>query len=98
MYVRKLEVAKSMKINIEDIQTTAAEFKKASEDTEDMIVRLQQAVKKLEESWEDAGQQTFYKYYQEWHTHISGFSQLLEVIGTELDAIAARYMEADGDI
>ena len=86
-----------MKVPLEDLQKAAAEFKSASEETDQVIRKLEKVVKRLEDSWDDQGQQIFFKYYQEWHTHISGFSQLLDAASMELYAIAQRYSDADSD-
>lgn len=92
---KKSRIANSMKASLEEIKNAASEFKKASSETDEIIDRLELAVKRIEDNWDDAGQQIFYKYYQEWHNHISGFSQLLDTISVELKAIADRYEDAD---
>ena len=87
-----------MKISPSELEKAAQEFKTASLETDQMMSRLEKVIKNLETSWEDAGQQVFFQYYQEWHAHISGISQLLSLTGDELNAIAERYSSADGEL
>lgn len=86
-----------MKISPYELKKISKEFEIASQDTAAIISRLQKIVKDLELSWDDAGQQAFYRYYQEWNSHISGVSQLLSLTADELNAIADRYSLADSD-
>ena len=86
-----------MKISLSELQKASQEFKSASSDIDEIMVRLEKVTKDLEASWEDAGQQVFFQYYQEWHSHISGISQLLNLTADELSAIAERYSVADGE-
>ena len=87
-----------MKISPSELQKASQEFKTASQETDEIMSKLEKVIKSLEESWEDAGQQIFFRYYQEWHTHVSGISQLLNLTADELNAIAERYSNADGDL
>lgn len=86
-----------MKISLSALQKASSEFKASSLETEMMMDRLQKVIKELESSWEDAGQQAFFQHFQEWRTHISGISHLLDMTANELDGIVARYIKADGD-
>ena len=87
-----------MKISPSELQKASREFKTASLETDEMMSRLESVIKNLEATWEGAGQEAFFQYYQEWHTHIGGISLLLNLTGDELNAIAERYSEADGDL
>lgn len=87
----------SMKVSLDDLEKTAKEFQKAGDETNAILNRLEKSVKDLEDSWDDAGQQIFYKYYQDWHSHIVVISQLLDMAANELNAIAERYHSADND-
>lgn len=87
-----------MKISPSELQKASQEFKTASQETDEMMGRLEKVIKNLEATWEDAGQQAFFRYYQEWHTHVGGISQLLNLTAVELNAIAERYSIADADL
>ena len=84
-----------MKVMPDELLETAGEFHRASQETEAMISRLNEAMKKLEESWSDAGQQIFYQYYKEWQQHMGGFSIILDLVSKDLTTIAERYTDAD---
>lgn len=92
--IRKKNV---MKISPSELQKASQEFKAASQETDEMMSKLEKVVKDLAATWEDAGQQVFFQYYQEWHAHIGGISQLLNLTADELNAIAERYATADAD-
>lgn len=87
-----------LKISPSELQKASQEFKAASQETDEIMNRLENVVKNLETSWEDAGQQVFFQYYQEWHSHVAAISQLLNLTANELSAIAERYSNADGDL
>ena len=91
----KREVRRVMKVSPDELLETADEFHRASKETEVMVSRLNQAMKKLEETWSDAGQQVFYQYYKEWQQHMGGFSLILDLVAKDLKAIAERYSDAD---
>lgn len=86
-----------MKVSINDLEKTSSKFRQASQETHEIMGGLEKTVKELEETWEDAGKQVFFKYFQEWQAHISGVSELLNMAANELDAIAERYLKADSD-
>ena len=86
-----------MRVSLDDLKKTAKEFRNASIETNAIFNRLEKSVKDLEESWDDASQQIFYRYYQDWHTHIVVISQLLDMSANELDGIAERYLSADDE-
>lgn len=87
-----------MKISPSELQKASQIFKAASRETDEMMTKLEKVIKDLESTWEDAGQQVFFQYYQEWHSHIGGISQLLNLTADELNAIAERYFQADADV
>lgn len=87
----------NMKVSLNDLRNVSREFKAASQETDALMARLNAVVKRLEETWNDAGQEVFYKYYEEWQANISGVSELLNLAANELDAVAERYYKADGD-
>ncbi len=86
-----------MKISLIDLQKASKEFKAASQASDEIMANLKKVMENLESTWEDANQQTFYQYYQEWHNHARGVSQLLNLTADELNAIAERYFSADSD-
>jgi len=84
-----------MNVNPEQLEEAAKEFVNASEETDEMVARLGKTVKELENHWADAGQQKFYMYYREWHTHMGGFSKVLMMVAREMEALAERFKDAD---
>ena len=87
-----------MKISPDELRKAALEFKIASGDSDEIIHRLNSVVKSLDASWDDANQQMFYKYFQEWYSYASGISQLLFLISGELEAVAEKYSDADSSV
>lgn len=84
-----------MKIPVDDLVWAASKFREASSSTDALISDLESTMGRLQESWEDAGQQVFFLYYQEWRESIGAFPEILATIAGELDAMAERYTKAD---
>jgi WXG100 family type VII secretion target len=77
-----------------ELKKASQEFRGASRETRDIVQKLEKTITNLESCWQDASQQKFFGYYKEWHQHIQGFSQILDEIAAELDAVADRYANA----
>jgi len=86
---------KQLKIPVDDLYQTASEFKAVGEESRKHIGRLEKAMHALEREWDAASKQVFYKNYEEWRTHMQGFSALLENIAREINAIADRFERED---
>jgi WXG100 family type VII secretion target len=91
----KKERLSVMNIPLDELYDAAKEFHQAGKETDALVLRLGERMKKLEASWLDAGQQAFFQYYHEWQPHMGGFAAILLQIAAELEAIADRYSEAD---
>lgn len=85
-----------MKINPSELQRAAQEFEAASQATDEIMGNLEKVISELQTTWDNVDQQVFFAYYQEWHSHVIGISQLLNLTANELNAIAERYSSADG--
>lgn len=83
-----------MKAIPSELNKAGKEFRGASKDTQAIVRKLEQTISSLETCWADASQQRFFEYYKEWHQHMQGFSQILEEIASELDAVSDRYTNA----
>lgn len=84
-----------MKIPIDDLLWASGRFREANNTTDALIGDLETTMRKLQDSWEDAGQQVFFSYYQEWRDSIGAFPEILAAIARELDSLAQRYADAD---
>ena len=85
-----------MRVLPDELFEAAKDFRDASADTSEIVTRLEERVRRLENSWSDAGEQTFHRYYREWHTHVQGFVAVLDAIAEDMEVIAQNYMSVDG--
>lgn len=85
-----------MEVSTDELVVAATEFEQAADDMQLIIERLEKTIAHLEENWQDAGKQTFYQYYDEWHRYMGGFSEILNLTAKELKSIAENYDEASG--
>lgn len=84
-----------IKVTPEQVHEVANQFKQASQQSQDMVSRLQSTMNSLQPEWEGMTQQRFYGEYEQWKTSMNQFVQLLQSIGQQLDAIADRFAAAD---
>ncbi|MBM4431433.1 MAG: WXG100 family type VII secretion target [Chloroflexi bacterium] len=84
-----------IKVSPEQVRQVAGQFKQASGQSQEMVNRLSQTVNSLQPDWEGMTKERFYGDFQQWSTSMRQFVELLNNIGTQLDAIAARFAAAD---
>lgn len=85
-----------MKVSTEELVVAATEIEQAADEMQLLTERIEKIMAHLEENWQDAGKQTFYQYYDEWHRYMGGFSQILNMTAKELKSIAENYEEVSG--
>ncbi|MCC6420708.1 MAG: WXG100 family type VII secretion target, partial [Gemmataceae bacterium] len=85
----------SIRIPIDQVRAAGSEFKLASQQSLEIVKRLQRAVGDLETQWEGYAQQRFFQEYRQWETMMRQLSQLLEDVGVQLQAVAGDFEEAD---
>ena len=79
----------------EEVHNVANQFSQASQESQDMIGRLESTMSNLEPQWEGMTKQRFYQEYQNWRNQMRNFVDLLNQISQELHAIADRFAAAD---
>lgn len=84
-----------LSITPESLTAAAGEFHTAGDDLLAILKRLDETTGGLQEQWEGAAQQAFFKKYQELRQYMEAFSILLDHISTEMNAMAERYDSAD---
>lgn len=84
-----------IRITPDQVRGVAQQFKSASGESQGMVQKLQSAINSLESEWEGMTKQRFYQEFQQWQQTMSQFVELLNGIGQQLDAIAARFEAAD---
>lgn len=87
-----------IKLDVNELNTAASEFQKASEVTDALRDNLAEMIVKVSESIPEADEQIFNQYFQEWHTQSGLYARALFAISLELNAMAERYTAADTDI
>ncbi len=84
-----------IKVSPEQLHQVAGQFKQASQQSQEMVNRLQQTMSNLQPEFEGMTQQRFYGEYEQWRSSMGQFVQLLNSIGQQLDQIADRFAAAD---
>lgn len=84
-----------IKITPDQIRQVGNQFKQASQQSNDMVSKLQSTMSGMEGEWEGLTKQRFYQEFQQWRTSMNQFVELLNGIGQQLDTIAARFQAAD---
>ncbi len=84
-----------IKITPDQVRQVGSQFKQASQQSQDMVNRLQNTINGMEPEWEGLTKERFYQEFQQWRTSMTQFVELLNNIGQQLDAIAARFEAAD---
>lgn len=84
-----------IKVTPEQVHEVANQFKQASQQSQEIVNRLQSTMSSLQPEWEGMTQQRFYGEYEQWRNSMNQFVQLLQSIAQQLDAIADRFAAAD---
>jgi len=84
-----------IKITPSQVRSVASTFKQKSQESQQMISQLESQVNAMQPEWEGMTSQRFYNDYQSWRNSMKQFSQLLESIGSQLDAIATKFEGLD---
>ena len=82
-------------ITPEQVHDVANQFNGASQQSDQVVNRLESTVNGLAARWEGMAKQRFYGDYEIWRSSMRGFVQLLGEISQELHAIADRFSAAD---
>lgn len=82
-----------MKMSPRHLQAAAQEFRSAARQADTMVHRLDEQMRKLEESWEDVGKQTLMDHYREWHVYMGNVAQALATMADELEAVAGKVTD-----
>ncbi len=88
---------RSITVSPDTLSDVAAKFREAGEETDRIINQLRDTLKDLENTWKGADQQMFYKYFDEWQSHMTGVSHLIRLAAQDLDSMSERYFAADRD-
>jgi WXG100 family type VII secretion target len=83
-------------IPCEDLREASEAFSAASKESLAVLERLEKATADLEAKWDGASQQTFFKNYRDWRTHMRLYAGLLADIAKEILSLAERFERADG--
>lgn len=82
-------------ITPEQVREVSAQFKQASQQSQEMVTRLQNKVNSLQPEWAGLTKERFYQEFQQWQATMRDFVALLNGIGQQLDAIAQKFETVD---
>lgn len=84
-----------MQITPKQVRRISDQFGQASQESQQMVSRLQNTMNGLAPDWEGMTKERFFQSYEQWRTSMTQFVQMLQQIGQELDNIATRFEQAD---
>jgi len=84
-----------IRISPDQVRQMSGQFKQASQQSQQIMSNLQNTVNSMQGDWEGMTQQRFYQEFEQWKASMTQYSQLLDNIGQQLDAIAARFQQID---
>lgn len=84
-----------IKITPEQVRGVAAQFKGSSEQSREMISKLNAAVNGMQNDWAGLTKEHFYGDFQQWQSRMNEFVSVLDQINMQLVAIATRFENAD---
>ncbi|MBN1266495.1 MAG: WXG100 family type VII secretion target [Anaerolineales bacterium] len=79
----------------EEVHQVANQFNQASQESEQMVQRLESTVNNLAPNWDGMTSQRFYSDYETWRTSMRQFVEMLGQVSQEMHAIADRFAAAD---
>jgi WXG100 family type VII secretion target len=79
----------------DQVRQVSAQFKQASQDSQQIMNNLTSTLNGMQGDWEGMTQQRFYQDFEQWKASMNQFAQLLDGIGQQLDAYAARVESVD---
>ncbi|MDH7578617.1 MAG: WXG100 family type VII secretion target [Bacillota bacterium] len=82
-------------ITPEQVRQVSAQFKQASQQSQEMVTRLQNQVNSLQPEWAGLTKERFYQEFTQWQATMRQFVDLLNGIGQQLDAIAQKFETVD---
>ncbi len=84
-----------IRVSPEQVRQVSSQFKQSSQQSQEIVNRLQNQITGLQGEWEGMSKEKFYGDFQTWQTNMRQFVELLNQISQQLDAIAARFEQAD---
>lgn len=84
-----------IKVAPEQIRQLSAQFRQASQQSQQISSNLTNVVNQMQGEWEGMTQQRFFQEYELWKTSMAGFVQQLDSVAQQLDAVATRFETID---
>lgn len=78
-------------VPIDMLFDVARDFADGAGDLAILQDKLEKKMKFLENSWNDASNQQFFRYYRELDQQLNVCNQIMDVMAREMNAIAERY-------
>lgn len=88
-------MSSQIKVTPQQLRAAASQFKSSSQQSQEMINRLNQQITSMQSDWAGMSAQKFYNDFQQWKSTMTQFVTLLNEIGGQLEAIATRFEQAD---
>jgi WXG100 family type VII secretion target len=84
-----------IRISPDQVRQMSGQFRQASQDSQNILGNLTNAVNNMQGEWEGMTQQRFFQEFEQWKASMSQFTQLLDSVSQQLDALAARFETVD---
>ncbi|TDT51990.1 WXG100 family type VII secretion target [Fonticella tunisiensis] len=84
-----------IRVNPDELDRLAGEFQNASQQTQEMVSRLRNAISGVQNTWEGMASKRFFSDYQQWDGQMRRYVELLTSISRDLKNIAENFRRAD---
>jgi len=85
-----------IKVTPEQVRNVATQFAQAGQQSQQMIANLNKTINTMQPEWEGMTAQKFYQDFQTWNTQMMKYVEMLNSINKQLNDIATRFAQADG--
>ncbi|AEI39028.1 WXG100 family type VII secretion target [Paenibacillus mucilaginosus] len=83
-------------VSPETLQQASNTFKQGGAESQAQVQKLKATINGLQGQWEGMTQQKFFADFQQAESMMKNYVELLHNISTQLDTIAQRFRQADG--
>jgi WXG100 family type VII secretion target len=84
-----------IRISPDQVRQMSGQFRQASQDSQNILGNLTNAVNNMQGEWEGMTQQRFFQEFEQWKASMGQFTQLLDSVSQQLDALATRFESVD---
>lgn len=85
----------AIKVTPEQLRSVSNQFKRASEESQNLRNTLNGEVRGLQGEWAGLASNKFAEGFEQWEQDMMRYSEMLEAIGIKLEQVATTFQETD---